>query len=263
MADRPCGSYVKYKKDRCRCTDCRQAARHYEKSRLVRKARGLQPYVDAGKARDHIAWLNSPAVRGEVASLAGRRGTVAEWWFTPAARRLGLMPTQLKQIGSGQIRRIRASTGRKIVSLTPNSHGDGLLVDAAPTKALIVMLLERGWTKAAIARAIGVSGARMLQIARSDKVRRVTADAVHQLALSGLTPPPRPQRQRDEQGRFTPAPMSGASGPMSADEQEASRVTRTDHGAAGTPRQASGSRHTARSGHSQAAVQAIHQESAA
>lgn len=207
---RPHGTYTRYKRGGCRCDDCRAAARRYEKRRLVKKARGLTPYVDASPAREHLEWLNSPAAI-RIASHHARTCLDA-WWFTSAARQLGLTKPQLERIADGDIRRVRAKTARAILSLTTDTAWSGTTVPAGPVLAMVDQLVAAGWTKGSIGqemrrRSGEEPGRPGLQIARGGgRVRKVHADAIAQLLAEGAEPPARPRRDRcPVTGRYLPA----------------------------------------------------------
>lgn len=62
----------------------------------------------------------------------------------------------LHEIKIGRKRRIRARTERRILAVMDQLHGDKTLVDAAPVWAKIELLLRHGFSKAEIARRIGL-----------------------------------------------------------------------------------------------------------
>jgi len=63
--------------------------------------------------------------------------------------------TIISMIKSGKRQRIRANTERQILAVTDGDRADGSLVDAGPTWRRIRALLERGYSKATLAKMFG------------------------------------------------------------------------------------------------------------
>lgn len=150
----------------CRCEPCRAAntAYYHERKRRIEPA-----YVGAEPAREHIAFLATQGVGlKQVAKVSG-----------VAHGALYKIVHGTPTIGRGPSKRIRKATLDSILSVTPRDGAGGSKVDAAPVWADVGRLLSRGWTKAAVARAIGqTTGA--LQLSRTTVTRR-NARAIHAL----------------------------------------------------------------------------------
>jgi WhiB family transcriptional regulator, redox-sensing transcriptional regulator len=148
----------------CRCTACSLARSEYERKR---KQQAEPSYVAAGPVREHLAFLSSEGVG-----------------WKQAARSAGLSPSVVWKIlygppERGPAKRCRPETAAKLLAVTPADGAAGALVDAGPTWDHIGTLLARGWTKRAIAKAIGQTGGG-LQVKRT-RVQRGTAEAIKAL----------------------------------------------------------------------------------
>lgn len=183
------GSHAKYVVDRCRCEPCLYATRCYENSRRTRKARGLEPYADATKAREHVRWLQSQGIGlKKIAAASGvPHGSLAKLIY--GDRQRGMAPSK----------RIRAATGRKLVAVTPaDAASAGHRIDATQTKALLAALIDNGWTKTAVAQRLGTSCGNLL---RGDQCHVATARAIQQLVRDEPFPPAE-ARRRGAGGRY-------------------------------------------------------------
>lgn len=159
----------------CRCEECRDANRAYERERARRVA---PPFVDAGRARDHVEWLRTQGVGVKaVAKAAGvSTGSLSKLVYGRGDR--------------GPTKRIRPETEAAILAVRPSDASGGARVPAERFHRDVATLLGRGWTRSAIARAVGQSPS---NFGRSrDLVAKATADAVHAL----LDQPPPPRRSR-------------------------------------------------------------------
>jgi hypothetical protein len=149
----------------CRCIQCRAAKSRYNTEReAARKQGDTRDIVDASAARAHIKKLSRAGVGYKsVADAAGIAHGIAF------------------QIRSGERRRIRQSTERKILAVDKSAIADRALVPATPTWKLLDELLEDGYTKTQIAKWLG-SKAKIpaLQVAR-DLVTAETAMRVHRM----------------------------------------------------------------------------------
>lgn len=129
--------------DGCRCDDCRKAAAEYERERKRRKA---PPYVGADRARQHVRELMAAGVGlRQITRLTGISGGV-------------LCKLMYGQGGRPPSKRIRKATEDRLLAVSPADTADGAKVPAGPTHAIVEQLVERGWTKVAIAREIGQTG---------------------------------------------------------------------------------------------------------
>lgn len=159
----------------CRCNECRTAHSDYEKTRARRTA---PPYVDATEARAHVRDLMAHGVGLKtITKRAGlSHGAMSKLIYGDQTR--GMAPTK----------RIRPATRDAILSVKRTDQADGARVPAGPTWKVIEHLLAEGWTKAAIARAIGQTTGG-LQLSRDE----VTAGNAR--AIAALLDEPVPSRR--------------------------------------------------------------------
>lgn len=162
------GSYVRYvqgpdEADRIgrgfRCSVCREANRVYERERTSRIE---PPYVGAARARAHLAELAEQGLGiKSVARLSGvSHGCLSK-----------LMHGNYK--GRGPSKRIRYSTEQRILAVHAGLDGapGGTRIPAGPSLTVVDELVRRGWSKVAIAKAIGQGGPG-LQLGREFVTRR-------------------------------------------------------------------------------------------
>ena len=126
----------------CRCSDCSLAVAEYERQRRQQVA---PPYVGAATAREHVRFLSEHGVG--LKTIAKRSGV--------AHGTLWKLIYGVPSVGRPPSRRIRRETHDAILAVQPADRADGANVPAGPTWAIVHQLLERGWTQAAIGRAIG------------------------------------------------------------------------------------------------------------
>jgi hypothetical protein len=165
------GTRAKYVVEKCRCESCTQANRDYALQRDRHKRRvafGLEEhkpaFVDATEAREHLLWLSKVGV--------GKRQVHAQ---------TGVSLTSIYDIRSGRLTKCRLSTANKILAVGRSKTADGALVDAKQTWRRINDLLKHGWTKQAIAKAIGSKAKTpSLQLGRNTVTTR-QARAIEQL----------------------------------------------------------------------------------
>lgn len=155
----------------CRCEPCIDARRQYDKANRRREE---PAYVAAGPVREHLEFLSTEGLGYKVVAEAA-----------------GLSPSVLGKIlygppDRGPAKRVRHATAEKILAVTPSDGADGSRVDAGPTWRIIRGLLAAGWTKAAIARAIGQSGGHALQLGTA----RITRGNARRIAALEGQPPP-------------------------------------------------------------------------
>lgn len=144
----------------CRCEPCRTANRDYERERNRRAA---PPYVAAGPAREHIAWLRDQGIGlNTVAKLSGvSHGALTKLVYGT----LGRSPSK----------RCRPETLSKIVGVLPPDVVNGSRVEAGPTWVIIETLLARGWSKSALARHVHGPHAIALQLSTAQVTRENAA----------------------------------------------------------------------------------------
>lgn len=140
----------------CRCDECRAANSAYERER---KQRTEPAYVGAEPVREHLAYLSSHGVGWKTVARAGGLSPSTVWKILYGAP------------GRGPSKRVRKATADALLSVTLDAGRPGSLIDAAPTWETISTLLGRGWTKRAIAQAIGTGDENGLQLRRTTITR--------------------------------------------------------------------------------------------
>lgn len=137
-ADRPHGDRLRYMAG-CKCFKCRRANSDYERQRQAARLAGdWNGIVDAKRARRHLFHLS--------------RHGVGQWAVCHAT---DIARSMIHEIKNGDRLRIRARTERKILAVTTAVRADHSFVPATAAWRLISRLLEEGYTKAGIARALG------------------------------------------------------------------------------------------------------------
>lgn len=159
-----CGTRSAYASG-CRCEPCTVANRVYARQLRRHHARvsyGLEehvePYVDAADAKAHLEWLSAQGV--------GTRAVVAA---------TGLNRTNLQRIRIGTRTRISRNTEQLILSVGTHRRRPRSVMDMKKANELIDDLLHIGYTKAAIARALGAQTP-ALQLSK-----RITAERMNRL----------------------------------------------------------------------------------
>lgn len=164
VTDRPCGTHAKYVVEKCRCPDCSQANRDYERKRrrAMRRPDELWlPYVPAGRARRHVRALSAAGVGLKTVAKASGvpHGTLSKLMYGDAKRNMG--PSK----------RIRPETERRLLAVTSESAADNARVPAGPTWQLLDDLIARGFTKTWLAKQLGQKSP-ALQIRRTEVYAR-------------------------------------------------------------------------------------------
>ena len=144
----------------CRCYECTTAGVLYQKRWEARKARGVEPYVDVSEGRAHLEFLRENGV--------GLR-TVSEVSEVPRS--------SLRLILRGDRTKVRPETLAAILGVHLGHAKAGAVVDGAHAMALVEELVAMGWTKGAIAQALGASR-KALQVCRRGTLRRSTAEKI-------------------------------------------------------------------------------------
>ena len=147
----------------CRCVPCRAAnSRAISEMDANRRAGRGNGIVSASAAQAHLLFLSAQGVG-----------------YKTVARVTGCAFSILAGIRSGRRRYCREGTARAILAVTSAAAAQGATVDAGETWEQIATLRRGGWTKAAIAKALGYQRP-VLQIRKGRGLRR-TADAVRRL----------------------------------------------------------------------------------
>lgn len=137
--EHPHGTRARYVGLKCRCKECRRANLDYFNQRAAARKRGdFNGLVDAAAAREHIKKLARAGVGYKMVAEAARTSS-----------------TIVLEIKQGNRPRIRARTLRGILAVTIDCRGDKALVSGASTWRRIEKLLEEGFTKRDLARALG------------------------------------------------------------------------------------------------------------
>lgn len=170
----------------CKCDPCRAAGRAYHE---MWKNRTVPTMVGADEARRHIEYLQGEGIGlKQIAKRSGvPHGSISKLIYGDPAR--GMAPS----------RRIRRETHEKILAVAPSQGAEGARIDAGPTWAVVDRLLARGWTKAAIGRAIGQGGP-ALQLGRKEVTRR------NAQAIKALLDQPVPPRTTNRGTTWQPTP---------------------------------------------------------
>lgn len=143
----------------CRCLPCRAANSRYECERArARKSGDWNGMVDAARARRRILRL-------------GEQGL----GYKTVADAAGVAASVVHKIRSGDRKRIRARTERRLLAVTKEAAADGTLVDAGPTWRRIEELKrEGGFSLIEIARRLGRKSS--LQIGKKRVLLRTAAE---------------------------------------------------------------------------------------
>jgi len=165
------GTRAKYVIEKCRCQPCTEANRLYQRQRDRHERRvrfGIEDprpaFIDATETRQHLDWLRRVGV--------GKRQIHAE---------TGISVTTIWKIRNGTVTKIRRATAEKLLAVGRSKAAGGARVDAKPTWKLINDMLKHGWTKTAIAKALGSKAKTpALQLGRRTVTAR-QARAVQQL----------------------------------------------------------------------------------
>lgn len=179
------GTKTAYTHGPCRCEPCTYSIVVYETERTRRKRRGMEPYADATKAREHVAWLQSQGMGWKRVALQAGLNPSVVWKLIYGDRKRG----------SGPSKRIRASTGRKIMAVQPSQIADGAVVDGLACRGQVAALRDAGWTWRAIGDRIGMHASNACRLAKAERVLAGTARAVRDLFRTQLQPPADAVRQ--------------------------------------------------------------------
>ena len=167
-ARREHGTRARYVAGRCRCMLCRAANSRYqtERERARREQGNCRELVDAGEARRHLLKLSRQGVGYKLVAEAAK-----------------VSISVMAKIRFGTRKRIRANTARAILAVTATNAplGDASLVDSGATWRILDELLERGFSKAQLAKWLGHETP-AIQIKRGGKITARTAFEVARMA---------------------------------------------------------------------------------
>lgn len=148
----------------CRCMLCRAANARYETERAHQRAIGnSNGLVDASRAREHMARLSNLGV--------GRHSVQAA---------CDVSESILWAIISGERTQIRKRTEERILAVDEGARAGRSLVSAKPARQLIAELVDRGYSKAELARRMGYK-APAIQFLPFERITARTAAAVERL----------------------------------------------------------------------------------
>ncbi|MCW5959306.1 MAG: hypothetical protein KIS76_04035 [Pyrinomonadaceae bacterium] len=158
---KPHGTRLRYMSG-CKCVPCKAANSTYEVGRAKARKNGeWNGIVPADRARRHIAHLSKVGIGYKtVADIAG------------------MAHSTVFKIQSGRRKNLRKQNESAILSIDETALPDSALVDARPTWKKINWLLEGGFTKKSLARALGYK-APAIQF-RKSKIRAKTALKIEQ-----------------------------------------------------------------------------------
>lgn len=150
------GSYVTYKRDRCRCDACREANRIEYHARAKRKRDGRSKFVDAAPVRER--WLRLRALGMSDDEIE----RVAEISHHTSHHLFRNHPNTGKPIT-----RIKRETAQAIMAInTRRPLQTSVMWDATETRHMVLDLMALGYTQTWVAERIGVTLAnfRLLRI---------------------------------------------------------------------------------------------------
>lgn len=146
----------------CRCVPCRAANSRYECERAAKRAAGeTNKVVPGDRVLAHLRKLSAQGVGYKTVADVARVGA-----------------TSLQYLMAGKRAHVREETERRVLAVDATALADGVHVDARPTWALLNELLREGYSKAQMARWLGLE--RTIQF-RRDTVTARTASRVERM----------------------------------------------------------------------------------
>lgn len=139
------GTHAAYVLDKCRCKPCRKGNRAYENNRQKQRAYGIQSYVPADRAREHLEELGKVGIGlKQVARIT-----------TVSHGSLSKIMYSIK--GKPQSKRIRAETEAAILAVKPvlENMGSKVSVDALGSHRRVQALVAMGWSQSQVASRLG------------------------------------------------------------------------------------------------------------
>lgn len=179
------GELAKYVIEKCRCEQCTESARVYNRNRqraINRPDGQWEPYISASETRKHLKGLMAIGIGPKtVAQVSGvPHGSISKILYGDYGRK------------TKPSRRIRKTTAEKLLAVNAARVTGAQRIPAGPTWVLLDDLIARGFTKTWLAQHLTGPHAVSLQISRTT-VRASTARAVERLhhSLSGISGPGR------------------------------------------------------------------------
>ena len=174
----PHGTNTRYVANKCRCAECKEARRVYQKQYMKDKRDGKgNPRVPAETAKKHIDKLGELGIGYlRVSKLAGVNHNIV--W----------------KIKTGERKNIQFTTEQKILTVKAEDISDGSNIDATETWKKIDWVLAQGMSKTAFARKLGSGcgiqvGKKQVHIATAKKVEEIYND----VQVNGVRDNERPQ----------------------------------------------------------------------
>lgn len=159
------GTFAKYVLDRCRCDDCREAARVYNSANRRRRIYAAHDpaysqLVDAGPVRAHIEWLVS---EGMGLKQIAKTGPIAHGTLDAIMHgKGGRDPKEHRP----QRKRVRRDVAARILAIRPVLAG-GAKVDPTGTVRRVRALVAIGYSQSYLGRRIGWNPANMGDLAHA------------------------------------------------------------------------------------------------
>lgn len=138
----PHGTNSRYVSGKCRCAECADAARKYNRDLEERRKNGTSnPRVPADAARAHIEKLSEAGIG-----------------YLRVSRLAGVNHNIVWNIKRGERKNCSFQTEQKILGVTEDMVSEGTTIDAKETMGKVQELLNLGMSKSAIARRSGAKG---------------------------------------------------------------------------------------------------------
>lgn len=149
------GTHACYVLDACRCLRCAVANSQYEHDRLRQRAYGIDAYVDAAPAREHVQQLRAAGMGyRRIALVAGVTSNSVSTLLYGRPGSAGLTPRQ-------QIRPALAAALLAVPVPGPVGLAPGAVTDPTGTRRRLQALVAMGWSVARIAAHSGVNRQRL------------------------------------------------------------------------------------------------------
>lgn len=187
MSAREHGTNAKYRLEKCRCGQCTEAAREYDRRYKERRRRngGKPLMVDAEPVRRHLLAMMMGNRKGYRRDSVGPK-SMAKASGVPHGAISRLLYGDYAR-GTPPSKRVRRETAERLLALTKEAAmSGGTAVPSGDTPRLIRSLVEFGIPKARIQDTIDEargrnSSARLLQIARTGWVMKDVKQAIYRL----------------------------------------------------------------------------------
>lgn len=187
VANHEHGTRACYTLDGCRCPECAEARRSYDRIYDLRK-KGLIPdtTVDAAPVRAHVTLLLAGGMSlKRIALVSGvAHGTLSKLIYG------------IPKISRPPSKRVHQETAARVYAC-PYTVADGAKVDRAEFDMLLDELLARGWSRVQVAKRISGIQARSLQVGKCGGVTAGMIRATRRLLFA-----PVPNRFHGPTGRW-------------------------------------------------------------